>query len=78
MQAIGMAPEFASQDYKDAGQMMNAGQIIQDQNQQNRDFNYEQFTEQENLPYKQLAAMSGVFGSNLGGQSTTSGGGGGK
>lgn len=79
MQAIGMAPEFAKQDYADAGQMMNAGQILQDQNQQNLDYGYEQYQEQENLPYKQLAAMSGVFGSNLGGGSTTqSSGGGGK
>lgn len=78
MQAIGMAPEFAKQGYADAGQLMNAGQIIQDQQQQNMDFGYEQYQEQENLPYKQLAAMSGVFGSNLGGQSTTQGGGGGK
>ena len=78
MQAIGMAPEFAQQDYQDAGQMMNAGQILQDQSQQNLDYGYEQYTEQENLPYKQLAAMSGVFGSNLGGSATTTGGGGGK
>jgi hypothetical protein len=78
MQAIGMAPEFARQDYADAGQLMNAGQIIQDQNQQNRDFGYEQYQEAENLPYKQLAAMSGVFGSNLGGQSSSTGAGGGK
>ncbi len=78
MQAIGMAPEFAQQDYMDAGQMMNAGQILQDQQQQNLDFGYQQFQDQENLPYKQLAAMSGVFGSNLGGNSTTTQSGGGK
>jgi hypothetical protein len=77
MQAIGMAPEFAQQDYADAGQMMNAGQILQDQSQQSLDYGYEQYQEQENLPYKQLAAMSGVFGSNLGGQSKQTGGGGG-
>jgi len=73
-----MAPEFARQDYADAGQMMNAGQIIQDQNQQYRDFDYEQYQEESNDEYKKLAAMSGVFGSNLGGQSTSTGGGGGK
>lgn len=78
MQAIGMAPEFAQQDYQDAGQVMNAGQILQDQQQQNLDYGYEQYQEQQNLPYKQLAAMSGVFGSNLGSQSTSTGGGGGK
>lgn len=80
MQAIGMAPQFGNQAYQDASQLMNAGQIIQDQGQQNRDFNYQQFQEAQNLPYKQLAAMSGVFGSNLGGSSrtTSDSGGGGK
>lgn len=82
MQAIGMAPQFANQRYQDASQLMNAGQVMQDQSQKNLDFGYEQFQEAQNLPYKQLAAMSGVFGSNLGGSSTTtqnsSGGGGGK
>jgi hypothetical protein len=78
MQAIGMAPTFGNQAYQDAGQMLNAGQILQDQAQQGKDFDYEQFQEQQNLPYKQLAAMSGVFGTNLGSTSTTqqSGGGG--
>lgn len=71
MQAIGMAPQFGNLAYQDASQMLNAGQIMQDQEQQNRDFAYQQFQEQQNLPYKNLAAMSGVFGSNLGGSSTT-------
>ena len=72
MQAIGMAPTFGNQAYQDASQLMNAGQIQQDQAQQQKDFDYSQFQDQQNLPYKQLAAMSGVFGSNLGGASTTS------
>lgn len=78
MQSIGMAQQFANQDYTDASQLLNAGQVYQDQSQQGRDFNYQQFQEQQDLPYKQLAAMSGVFGSNLGATSTTkqSGGGG--
>lgn len=79
IQAISMAPEFGNQAYADAGQLMNAGQVLQDQDQQNKDFGYQQYQEQQNLPYQQLAAMSGVFGSNLGGsastQSTGSGGG---
>jgi hypothetical protein len=78
MQAIGMAPQFAQQDYQDAGQMMNAGQILQDQQQQNLDYGYQNYQDQQNLPYKQLAAMGGVFGSNLGGASKTQSAGGGK
>lgn len=81
LQAIGQAPTFGNQAYQDASQLMNAGQVMQDQNQQGLDFNYQQFQEGQNNPYKQLAAMGGVFGSNLGGSSTTnstqqSGGGG--
>lgn len=71
LQAIGMAPTFGNQAYQDAAQLINAGQTLQDQEQQNRDFSYQQFQEEQNLPYKQLAAMAGVFGSNLGGSSTT-------
>ena len=71
MQGIGMAQQFGNQAYTDAEQMLKAGQIQQDQGQQQKDFNYQQFQEQENLPYKQLAAMSGVFGSGLGATSTS-------
>lgn len=82
MAAIGMAPQFGNMEYQDASQLLNAGQIMQDQTQKPMDFQYQQFQEQQNDPYKKLAAMSGVFGSNLGGSSTTqtqqSGGGGGK
>jgi hypothetical protein len=78
LQAIGMAPTFGNQAYTDAAQMLKAGQLIQDQNQQQKDFNYSQFQEAQNLPYKQLAAMSGVFGSGLGSTSTTTQQGGGK
>lgn len=78
LQAIGMAPGFANQAYEDASQLMRAGQVQQDQSQQGRDFAYSQFQESQNKPYKDLAAMSGVFGSNLGGSSTTQSSGGGK
>ncbi|WP_288253758.1 hypothetical protein [uncultured Hydrogenophaga sp.] len=75
MQAIGMAPQFGNQAYSDAQQILNAGQIKQDQQQQGLDFNYQQFQDQQNLPYRQLAAMAGPFGSNLGSTTTQSGGG---
>lgn len=78
MQGIGLAQQFGNQAYTDAEQMLKAGQIQQDQDQQNLDFNYQQFQEKENLPYKQLAAMSGVFSSGLGGQTTSKTSGGGK
>ena len=78
MQSIGMAQQFGNQAYTDAEQMMKVGQFFDDKQQQNLDFDYQQFQEKENDPYKKLAAMSGVFSSGLGGTSTskTSGGGG--
>lgn len=78
MQALSLAPTYANQPYQDAQQLMNAGQFLQDQKQQGLDYGYQQYQDQQNLPYKQLAAMSGVFGSNLGSTSTTTQTGGGK
>ena len=80
LQAIGLAPQYGQLEYQDASQLLNAGQILQDQEQKNKDYGYQQFQEQENDPYKKLAAMAAVFGTNLGGTSKTessnSGGGG--
>lgn len=78
MQGIGMAQQFGNQAYTDAGQLLNVGQMQQDQTQQGLDFNYQQFQEQQNDPYRKLAAMSGVFGSFPGQSSTTTQSGGGK
>ena len=75
MHGIGMAQQFGNQPYNDAQQLLNAGQIQQDQAQQKLDFGYQQFSDQQNLPYRQLAAMAGPFGSNLGSTTTQSGGG---
>lgn len=78
MQAIGMAPQFGNQAYTDAQQLMNAGQTIQDQSQQYLDFQYQQSMEARDDPYRKLAAMGGVFGSNLGQSASTTQSSGGK
>ena len=78
MQSISMAQQFGNQAYTDASQLLNAGQIRQDQEQQGRDFQFQQFQDQQNDPYRKLSAMAGVFGTNLGGTSTTTQSGGGK
>ena len=76
LQATGMAPTISQAGYQDAAQLLNAGQVAQNQQQQNQDFAYQQFQEQQNLPYKQLAAMAGPFGSNLGMNQTSTDSGG--
>jgi len=78
LQAAQLAPTYGQARYNDAQQLMNAGAYARNFDQQNKDFGYQQYQDQLDLPYKQLAAMSGVFGSNLGGTSTTKGTGGGK
>lgn len=78
LQAAQLAPQYANADYNDAQQLLNAGSYARNFDQQNKDFNFQQYQDQQNLPYKQLGAMSGVFGSNLGGSSATKSSGGGK
>jgi hypothetical protein len=71
MQALGMAPDYANQQYNDAKQLLGAGALQQQNDQQNLDFNYQQFQDAQNQPYKNLAAMGSPFGQNMGGSSTT-------
>lgn len=78
MQAIGMAPTFGQQAYQDAGQLLNAGNVQQNQQQQGLDFGYDQFQQKQDYPLKQLQALSGVLGQNMGQTTVQKGGGGGK
>lgn len=75
MQAIGMAPTFGQAAYQDASQLLNAGNIQQNQAQNNLDFGYQQFSEASNYPFKQLQATGGVLGQGMGTSTTASGGG---
>ncbi|WP_213941186.1 hypothetical protein [Pseudomonas sp. dw_612] len=77
-QYLNLAPTYANQAYTDADQLNKVGQQAQDNVQQNLDAQYQSWSDQQNDPYKKLAAMSGVFGSGLGNTATTkqSGGGG--
>lgn len=75
MQAIGMAPTFGNAAYQDASQLLNAGNIQQQQAQNNLDFGYQQFKEAADYPLKQMQATSGVLGQNMGQTSSQSGGG---
>lgn len=78
LNAWSAAPTFGNMAYQDAGQLLNAGQILQDEQQKGFDWNLQQFQDKQDYPYKNLAAAAGVFGSNLGGSSTTTSSGGGK
>ena len=71
MQALNLAPQYGNQAYTDAGQLMKAGGQVQDQSQQNKDFNYQQFQDQQNTPYKQMAAYGGLLSGQGAQKSTT-------
>lgn len=75
MQAIGMAPTFGNAAYQDAGQLLQAGNTQQNNAQNNLDFAYQQFQNKQDYPVKQLGAMSGVIGQNMGSTTTQTGGG---
>jgi len=75
LQALGMAQDFANQDYTDLNQMLNAGNVYQDQAQNNADFNYEQWQQQQDDPYRKLQAMTGVMSGTAGSTTTTQSGG---
>lgn len=75
MQAINMAPTYGNAAYTDAGQLLQAGNTQQNNAQNNLDFAYQQFQNQQDYPIKQLGAMSGVIGQNMGQTTTQSGGG---
>lgn len=75
LQALGMAQSYGNQAYTDAGQLLKAGGTLQDQAQNNADFNYEQWQQQQDDPYKKLQAMTGVMSNTAGSTTTTSGGG---
>jgi hypothetical protein len=77
-QYLNLAPTYGNQAYTDASQLMKVGQQYQDNTQQILDSNYQEYLDRQNLPYKQLAAMSGVFGSGLGQTQQTKSSGGGK
>ena len=62
MQALGMSPSIQQAGYTNAGQLLNAGNLVQGQQQDQADFQYQQFQDKQNDPYKKLQAMSGVFG----------------
>lgn len=77
-QMLGLAPGYESQAMNVANNFGARADMYQDNQQQQLDALYQNWSDAQNDPYKKLAAMSGVFGSGLGNTSTTkqSGGGG--
>jgi len=75
MSAIGMAPTFGNAAYNDAGNLLNVGNMQQQNRQNNLDFGYQQFRESQDYPFRQIGATGGVLGQNMGSRTVSSGGG---
>lgn len=71
MQALGQAQPLANQAYTDAQQLMGAGDIQRDYQQALNDWNYQQFQNQLNQPYKNLDALGNALHLAMGAGGTT-------
>lgn len=58
-----------------ANNLLNYGNLQQQNQQQGLDFNYQQFQDAQNQPYKNLQTLGAPFSMGLGSVTTTSGGG---
>lgn len=71
LQALGMSQNFANQDFADLNQILNVGNTLQDQAQNQADFNYDEFMRQQDDPFRKLQAMTGVMQGTAGSTTTT-------
>ena len=78
MTAIGQAQTFGNQAYNDASQLYNMASQAQNNEQDKADFAYQQYLNQQDYPLKQMQALTGVLGQNMGSTTTTTQSGGGK
>ena len=75
LSAIGQSAGVQNAAYTGANALMNAGNAVQNNAQDQADFNYQQYLNQQNYPLQQLSALSGVISGNSGSTTTQTGGG---
>lgn len=78
LQALGLQSGVQNSAYTNANQLLNAGNMVQNNAQDQLDFNYQQYLNQQDYPLKQMQALTGVLGQNMGSTTTTTQSGGGK
>ncbi len=71
MQALGMAPTMANQDYTDINNLISAGTQLQGQNQAQIDAAKQQYLDQQNYPRNNLQWMGNMLGLGGNGNSST-------
>jgi len=75
LSAAGLQQQGAANQANLNNALLNAGNNQYAQNQQQYDFNYDQWTDAQNQPYKNLDVLGAPFSMNLGSVTKTSGGG---
>lgn len=71
LSAMGMAPQFAQQDYNDLDRLAQAGSNFQNYNQSRLNDAYSRFQESRQYPQQQLDIMRNALGLNYGQNQTT-------
>ena len=71
MQALSMAPQYAAQDYTDAGQLMNIGNTLQNQQQAGLNADYGNWQTAQQYPQQQLGILGQSLGMNYGQNQTS-------
>jgi hypothetical protein len=71
MQALGLAPGFANQDYTDINAMTQAGNTYQQQDQRGLDSAYQQWQQARAYPQQQLGVMGNALQQSYGQNNTS-------
>ena len=70
LSALGMAPQFAQQDYNDINALKGAGAEYQGQQQREMDAGYAQYLDARQYPQQQLGVFGQALGQAVGNQGT--------
>lgn len=69
--ALGLAPQFAQQDYSDLDRLLGVGGAVQQQNQRQLDDAYSRFAESRAYPQQQLDVFGNALSRAVGNSSST-------
>lgn len=69
--AMEFAPQLAQQDYLDAQNLLGVGDIYRNNSQQMLDFNFDQWLQSQQHPYKQLDVLGSALANTVGGSASS-------
>lgn len=71
LQALQLQSGVQNSAYTNANQLLNAGNMVQNNAQDKLDFDYQQYLNRQDYPLKQMQALTGVLGQNMGSTTAT-------